>query len=177
MASGAWHNGRMATATLVSVEEYLSTSYDPDCDYVDGELEDRNLGEKDHGKLQIGLSSYLHVHRKRWGISAFTEQRVRVSATRYRVPDICVTVGEPEEQVFAGPPFLCIEILSPEDRAGRIQRKIADYLKFGVRYIWVIDPRRRDAIVYTTSGTHVVEDGILRTSDPDIAVPLSEVFD
>jgi Uma2 family endonuclease len=102
---------------------------------------------------------------------------VRVSATRYRVPDICVTLGEPEEQVFAGPPFLCIEILSPEDRAGRIQRKIADYLKFGVRYIWVIDPRRRDAIVYTTSGTHVVEDGILRTSDPDIAVPLSEVFD
>ena len=177
MASGSCHNRRMATAALVSVEEYLSTSYEPDRDYVDGELEDRNVGEKDHSKLQIRLSSYLHVQRKRWGISAFTEQRLCVSATRYRVPDICVTLGEPEEQVFAGPPFLCIEILSPEDRAGRIQRKIADYLKFGVRYIWVIDPRTRDAVIYTTSSTHVVEDGILRTSDPDIAVPLAEVFD
>jgi Uma2 family endonuclease len=177
MASGSWHNERMAAAALVSVEEYLSTSYEPDCDYVDGELEDRHVGEKDHSKLQIRLSSYLHVHRKRWGISAFTEQRVRVSASRYRVPDICVTLGEPDEQVFAGPPFLCIEILSPEDRAGRMQRKIADYLKFGVRYVWVIDPRTRDAVIYTASGTQLIEDGILRTSDPGIAVPLSEVFD
>jgi Uma2 family endonuclease len=167
----------MAAAALVSVEEYLSTSYEPDCDYVDGALEDRHVGEKDHSKLQIRLSSYLHVHRKRWGISAFTEQRVRVSASRYRVPDICVTLGEPDEQVFAGPPFLCIEILSPEDRAGRMQRKIADYLKFGVRYVWVIDPRTRDAVIYTASGTQLIEDGILRTSDPGIAVPLSEVFD
>ena len=165
----------MGVATLVSVEEYLSTSYDPDRDYVDGELEERNVGEKDHSKWQTGVSSYLYVHRKQWGISVFVEQSIRVSATRYRVPDICVTLGEPEEQVFAGPPFLCIEILSPEDRAERVQRKIADYLRFGVRYIWVIDPRRREAVVYTTSGTHVAED-VLRTSDPDIAVPLSEMF-
>src|ERR1700722_1379833 len=112
LASAKWHNGRMAAATLVSVEEYLATSYDPDCDYVDGELEDRNVGEKDHSKLKTGLSSYLYVHRKKGGISVFVEERVHVSATRYRVPDICVTVGEPEEQVFSGPPYLCVEILS-----------------------------------------------------------------
>ena len=42
----------MATApTLISVEEYLSTSYHPDCDYVDGELEERNVGEYSHGKM------------------------------------------------------------------------------------------------------------------------------
>ena len=96
----------MGTFALVPVEEYLATSYDPDCDYVDGELEDRNVGEKDHSKWQMALSSYMHVRRKQWGVSVFVEQRLRVSATRYRVPDICVTLGEPEEQVFAGPPFL-----------------------------------------------------------------------
>ena len=42
----------MATATLVSLEEYLKTSYEPDCDYVDGVLEERNLGEWNHGDLQ-----------------------------------------------------------------------------------------------------------------------------
>jgi len=141
---------------------------------VDGELEDRNGGEKDHSKAQGNLYLYLRMHYR--NLCVFVEQRVRVSATRYRVPDICVTLGEPEEQVFGGPPFLCVKILSPEDRAGRIQRKIADYLKFGVGYIWVIDPRRREAVVYTPSATRVPEDGILRTSDPDIAVPLTEIF-
>jgi Uma2 family endonuclease len=167
----------MGTVALVPVEEYLATSYDPDCDYVDGELEDRNVGEKDHSKWQMALSSYMHVRRKQWGVSVFVEQRLRVSATRYRVPDICVTLGEPEEQVFAGPPFLCVEILSPEDRAVRVQERIVDYLRFGVRYIWVIDPRSRVAVIYTNSTMQTVEDGVLRTSDPDIAVPLAEVFD
>ena len=41
----------MDATTLVSVEEYLSSVYEPECDYVDGEIEDRNVGEKDHSKL------------------------------------------------------------------------------------------------------------------------------
>ena len=85
-------------------------------------------------------------------------------------------LAEPDEEVFTQPPFLCIEVLSPEDRASRIERKIADYLKFGVRYIWVIDPRTREAFIHTGKGMHAVEDGVLRTSDPDIAVPLSDIF-
>ena len=47
----------------------------------------------------------------------------------------------------------------------------------GVRYIWVIDPRSREAVVYTASAMRTIEDGMLRTSNPDIAVPLAEVFD
>ena len=173
-SAGTWDNDRMATGALVSVEEYLSTSYDPDCDYVDGELEDRNVGEKDHSKAQGNL--YLALRTRYPYLGVFVEQRVRVSASRYRVPDICVTLREPEEQVFAGPPLLCVEILSPEDRAGRMQRKIGDYLKFGVRYIWIINPRTREAFIHTASGMHAVEDGILRTSDPDVEIALAEVL-
>jgi hypothetical protein len=33
---------------LVSVEEYVNTSDDPDCNYVDGELVERNAGEFEH---------------------------------------------------------------------------------------------------------------------------------
>jgi Uma2 family endonuclease len=163
----------MATASHVSVEEYLYTSYEPDCDYVDGELEDRNVGEKSHSKAQGNACLYLGTHYS--ALCTFVALTMRVSATRFRVPDVCVTIGEPAEQIPTQPPFLCIEILSPEDRAGRIQRKIADYLKFGVRYIWVIDPHTREAFIHTAAGMHAVEDGILRTSDPDIAVPLAEI--
>jgi len=168
---------RMGTTALVSLAEYLNTSYEPDCDYVDGELEDRNVGERDHSRLQTALSAYLYVNRKRWGVSVFVEQRVRVSATRYRVPDICVTLSAPEEQVFTNPPFLCVEVLSLEDRFSRIERKIAAYLKFSVSYVWVIDPRTLEAFIYTSNGMREAEDGILRTSDPGIEIPLPGALD
>jgi len=91
----------MATGTLVSLEEYLSTSYRPDCDYVDGVVLERNLGEKDHSKLQGALLGYLYRRRKEWGIHVFPEQQVQVGRTRFRVPDLCIVAGaEPDEQIF-----------------------------------------------------------------------------
>ena len=43
----------MSTKTLMSAEEYLRTSFEQgDCDYVDGEVIDRNVGEELHGNLQ-----------------------------------------------------------------------------------------------------------------------------
>ena len=119
----------MPTGTLISVEEYLATSYRPDCDYVDGRLEERNVGEWDHSKIQAAIVAYFFVRRKAWGISVAPEQRVQVNSTRFRVPDVCVLLGEPKEQIFRTPPFLCVEILSPEDRMnhaiapGQVERK------------------------------------------------------
>jgi Uma2 family endonuclease len=131
----------MSTRTLVPVEEYLSTDYEPDCDYVDGELIDRHVGKKRHSKTQMRVAAFFYNQQAALGIHVFPEQRIRVAATRYRVPDVCVVMGqEPDEEIFTTPPFLCIEILSPEDRASRIQHKLADYLAFRVPNIWVIDP-------------------------------------
>ena len=120
----------MATGTLVSVEEYLNTSYDPDCDYVDGEVLERNLGEREHSELQAELIVYLATLRKKYGFHIFAEQRVQVRPTRFRIPDICVVLGKrPSTAIFVEPPFLCIEILSKEDRYSSMREKIADYLK------------------------------------------------
>ena len=166
----------MPVTELIPVEEYLSTDYSPDCDFVDGVLEDRNVGRKDHSILQMALSAWLYARRKDLGIEVFPEQRVQVSASRYRVPDICVTVGVPDEQIFTTPPFLCIEILSPDDQMRRVLVKIADYLEFGVGCVWLIDPPKRTATVYTAHEVLPVSGGILRTATPDIAVPLAELF-
>ena len=43
----------METRPLIPVEVYLTSVYRPDCDYVDGEVLERNLGENDHGRLQV----------------------------------------------------------------------------------------------------------------------------
>lgn len=167
----------MGTATLVPASEYLSTDYSPDCDYLDGELEERNVGARDHGNVQMALAAYLYSRRKQLGICVFPEQRVQLTPTRFRVPDVCVVVGpEPDEQVFTRPPFLCVEILSPEDRMSRMQEKIDDYLRFGVRYVWLVNPQSRRAYVYTSEGIEEVKDGVLHTREPEIAVPLAEVF-
>jgi Uma2 family endonuclease len=162
---------------LVSVEEYLHTVYRPDCDYVDGELVDRNVGEKSHAKAQQEALVLLRAGRAEWNIFPIQEARVQVSQTRYRVPDICVFVGpEPDEEVFTQPPFLCIEILSPEDRMSRMQERIDDYLGFGVEYVWVVDPQSHRAWVYRREGMHEAPNGVLRTTNPDIEIPLADIF-
>jgi len=166
-----------ALPQLISVDEYLRSVYEPDCDYVDGILVERNVGEKDHSLIQQELWFYLRQRRREWGIFPIIEQRLQVSPTRFRVPDVCVVAGpEPKEQVFTQPPFLCIEILAPEDRMSRMQLKIDDYLSFGVAYVWVIDPQTRRAWVYTPDLMREIRDGMLRTERPDLAVPLDELF-
>ncbi len=164
-------------ATVVSVEQYLSTSYSPDREYVDGVILERNLGERYHSETQGELYAFLRACQKQLGIWVFLEQRIQVKSTRFRLPDVCVYSGEkPQEQVFTRPPFLCIEILLKDDRAGDVHEKIDDYLTFGVRYVWLIDPIRRRAWVHTADGSQEAKDGVLRTENPEIAVPLAEIF-
>lgn len=165
----------MATGTAISLDEYLSTIYDPDCEYVDGELIERNMGESDHSALQTTVSALLYNQRGESGIHVFTELRVQVAATRYRIPDITVTTQKVRGRILREPPFLCIEVLSPEDRASRMESKIDDYLAFGVKHIWVIDPRRKKAWSYTSEGKRE-SSTVLTTSEPRLTLSLDEVF-
>jgi Uma2 family endonuclease len=167
----------MSTAALISVEDYLRTTYEPDCDYVDGEVIERNVGERDHSDWQSELVHYFRARRRELKTYAFVEQRIQVAKTRFRVPDVCVYVGEkPRDQIFRTPPFICVEVLSPEDRVARTQQRIDDYIKFGVPYVWVINPENRRVWVYTAEGSREVKDGVLRTENPSLMVNLSEIF-
>jgi len=167
----------MATRALTPVEVYLTSVYRPDCDYVDGEVLERNLGERDHSYIQMALGSYFFSRHKELGIEVYPEQRVQVKPNRYRIPDLCVVRGGTKEKIFTIPPFLCIEILSPEDRMSRVWERLHDYFEMGVPNVWVVDPETRVAHIATPSGDlHRVVD-TLRTNDPVLEVPLSEVFE
>ena len=167
----------MPSRTLVSVDEYLHTGYDPDCDYVDGAIVERNVGERDHSELQGEIYAYLRSLGRKLKIHPYIEQRVQVESARFRVPDICVIHGaRPIEQIFTKSPLIAIEILSKDDRVSDMQERIDDYLKFGVPYVWVINPRTQRAWAYTKDGSHEVADGMLRTENPEIELPLPEIF-
>ena len=161
----------------VTVEEYLKTVYRPDCDYVDGRVEERNEGEFDHGLVQLLLGVLFANHRADWNVRAVTDVRMQVSAHRFRVPDVLILRGgAPREQIIAHPPLIAIEILSPEDRLSRFQNRIDDYLAFGVENIWIVDPETRRAWTADACGLHLVQGGELAIPDTPIRVVLSEVF-
>ncbi len=165
----------MASATSISVSEYLKTSYKPDCEYVDGRVEERNVGEHDHAAVQAALILWFGPHQQEWNVEVLPEQRVRISATRFRVPDVClVSLSEPVEQILTKPPLACIEILSPEDTLRRMQERVDDYLGFGVKHVWVLDP-------LTQRGYDCRAEGFLDTREffignTPIRLPLSEFF-
>lgn len=162
---------------LVSVREYLTTSYRPDCEYVDGRIEERNLGEFDHGLVQTILAQLFMNHREAWKIRAVIDVRTQVKKSRFRVPDLSVLRADtPKERIISHPALIVIEILSPEDRLSRFQDRIDDYLAFGVENIWVIDPERRVAFTASSSGLHPVHTDELTVPETPIRVVLSELF-
>jgi Uma2 family endonuclease len=169
--------GRGETAAVqIPLSEYLANIYQPDCEYIDGELRECNAGEVEHSRRQVLMATYLCNREEQWGVITLLAQRVHVKSMRYRVPDITVILGSlPTTQILQEPPFLCIEILSPGDRVDDMQDKIDDYLAFGVPYVWVVNPRKSRAFEYTADGVREAKDGILRTANPDIVVPILEL--
>jgi len=167
----------MATTTLISVDQYLRTSYSPDCDYVDGEVRERNLGEFDHAILQAAIVIWFGNRQREWNILVVPEQRVQVSATRFRIPDVAVLPGDySREPIVRVPPLACIEILSKDDTLRGIRDKVDDYLSFGVENVWILDPARKDALIADRTGYHAPSGDVLAVRGTPIHLPLQQTF-
>ncbi len=162
---------------FVSIEEYLASSYEPDLEYVDGVLEEKNMGEYDHGFLQAIITAWFVNHRAEWNINVVTEYRTRTSNTRVRLPDISVVRrGEPRQRVRVSPPLLCIEVLSPEDRPGRVMKRLDDFIAMGVENLWIIDPADRSAATYSRFGMKPVQANRLEIDGTPIYLDLAAIF-
>lgn len=166
----------MGQTTAVSMEEYLRTSYpDGDREYVDGQVRERNRGEIQHADLQGRVYRLLWHRRPDDWIGLAT--RVQVSASRFRVPDIClVRGGKPDTGYVRDAPALAVEVLSPDDRVGEVLEKVDDYLRMGVPCVWVLNPWKLWADIHTRDGVQHVQDGVLTTPDGDIALGFDDVF-
>ncbi len=166
----------MATLATIAVSEYLATVYRPDRDYIDGEVQERNLGEKPHGALQGLFSNFFSNNRKKWGLRAIPELRVQVRATRFRIPDVCVIrIPSKVENILTEPPLLCIEILSPEDTLSRMQSRFDDYLAMGVENIWLVDPIERRFWTVDTDGIHPLQSDAFTIPNTLVRIPLAEI--
>jgi Uma2 family endonuclease len=162
---------------LWTVREYLRTSWSPDREYVDGRIEERNLGEKEHSIIQRYLTVLFAIKRAEWGVEVFPELRTQTDARRFRVPDVLVMrAGEKFDRYVTHPPLIAIEILSPEDSLRLMREKASEYRGFGIENIWMIDPEPRLAYTYTSAGLEEVHAGELAVPETPIRVVLSELF-
>lgn len=163
---------------FISVEEYLSTGYEPDCEYEDGVVVERNLGEFEHSFLQTILATLFTINMDAWGVFGLTEQRVRIKPSKFLVPDLCVLrVGSPREKILTRPPLIAIEIMSPEDTFAHHSAKALQYREFGVEHVWVIDPNARVAYCGTPAGLERVPSGELLLPGTPISVRISDLFE
>jgi len=167
----------MASATLIPLSEYLNTSYEPDCDYIDGEVKERTLGTRPHGLMQWLLATILNRNWRAWQILAGTNIRVRVSATRVRIPDVCVLRrSDPQDPVVLVAPLICIEVLSPDDSLRSQRDRVDDYFAMGVQHIWLIDPVSREAWTATPTGYDPLTSGEFSVPETPIRIVLTEAF-
>ena len=162
----------MAIATKVPIEEYLRTAYSPDVEYIDGELQERNVGELEHARMIAAVFRWLQQHERDWQIEVLPDVRVQIAPARFRVPDVCVSAASStDRRIVTTPPLLVVEVLSPEDRIDRYQQRIADYRQMGIPGIWVLDPETRKG--WDCSTGNWMETTLFRLADSPVYLDLS----
>ncbi len=122
----------MTTSARVSLEEYLCYPgrYEPDAEYVDGEIQERPLGQDDHSAWQMAIQHWFIQQASIWQIRVRPEFRVQTSATRFRIPDVSILDrATPKEQIAMHPPIAVFKVLSPEDTDGGIVFEMAEIAK------------------------------------------------
>ena len=165
----------MSTTALISMAEYMETSYEPDAEYADGVIVERNAGKKSHSKVQGRILVWFTTTYP--DFPAWVEQRVEtIPGRRCRIPDVCLTLAEPSVEVFEEAPLICIEGLSQGDTLSGFMEKFEEYAAFGVPHIWIIDPRRKRAYSFRSGSLEELHGDALVTSNPEIRLPFEEVF-
>lgn len=127
------------------------------CELMDGVLVEKTMGYIE-SILAIALGSYLRdfVQKHKLGIVLGEAGTLRILPRQVRIPDVSFISWEkfpggklPQVPIPAVAPDLAVEVLSPSNTEGEMQRKLQDYFAAGVRLVWYIEPATRTAKVYT----------------------------
>jgi Uma2 family endonuclease len=112
--------------------------------------------EHGHVGLNVALALAQHARRHDLGlvVSLETGFVLETDPPTVRAPDVAFISKErlPADGIPVGywpfPPDLAIEVVSPSDQAESIDEKALDYLRCGVREVWVVHPRSRRVTIY-----------------------------
>ena len=163
--------------SIISVNAYLATSYRPDCDYIEGEVRERNFGERPHSVMQGILAGVIHSNQRAWHVLGALELTLKITEDRYRIADIAVLCrSAPPEGITTIAPLICIEVISRQDTMIGMFERLEDYRRMGVEHVWLIDPSNRHAYIATARGLHAPPHGEYTIPGTLIRISLAEVF-
>jgi Uma2 family endonuclease len=134
-----------------------------------------------HGVAEVRLGRFLDEHVERLGGAVVGEVGYQLSETTVRAADVAVHLRRPEpgRGWTKVPPDLVVEVVSPRDSWSDVREKVADWLGFGVREVWIAEPERRTVQVRRPDGTitELADDAELTSALlPGFAVPLARLF-
>ncbi|MBL8291099.1 MAG: Uma2 family endonuclease [Bryobacterales bacterium] len=167
----------MSAKTALGLEEYLATAYEgPDPEYVDGELMERAMPGFEHGETVARLVELFAPARKTKPAFPTVEIRIAPSSDRVRVLDFAVFWPErPSGTLPERPPLVIAEVLSPTDPMDQVQQRLSEFVEWGVRHVWLVDPRRRFLYLFERTGLRSVP----KLTVPELEVELgpADIFD
>ena len=165
----------MGAKAGLSVEQYLHSSFpDLDREYRDGELVERTSPDYLHGKTQLLLGGFFFIQRKKLAIFPCSETRMKIAPNRYVIPDVAVFWPSEPTSVPETPPFIAVEILSPDDRMSDVRAKLEEYRTWGVAHVWLVDPHLRR--MYTCEAG-LTETASLKVPELGIEVTPADIFE
>ena len=131
----------MATALRISLEEYLRSHYEPECELIGGELFQKRMGTLEHMDMEDAVRQILKRFQER-GLGGVAHELSVRRGDEVRIPDVVFVAPNAKFQdgILVGPPLLCVEILSPSQRPSELFAKCEAYHAWGVPYCWIIDP-------------------------------------
>jgi Uma2 family endonuclease len=151
------------TKTQYTPEDLLSIDDRPMPELVDGELLEREMGQKADAIAATILrlvGNYVAEHKS--GLCNGAQGSYQIfpdSPNKVRIPDVSFTRRErlpkdgPAEGHARIAPDFVVEVVSPNDNAEELHQKINDFLKVGVPLIWVVYPDSRTVMVFRPDGS------------------------
>ena len=130
---------------------------------IAGELHEMPPAGGDHGyvgsRAQVELGIFLKQHPELGGglFTAETGFRLSRNPDTVRAPDVAyVNEARVAQARVRGYPELApdfvVEVVSPNDTAGEVQSKVDEWLRAGVRLVWVLYPSTRTAMTFRAEG-------------------------
>ena len=143
---------------LITAEELLQRGNDQRGELVRGEFIPMNWENGTHGRLTLRIARIVMdnvtKHDSGESFGAGTGFITTRNPDTVRAPDFAFIAKErlplisDLDEFISIAPDLAVEVVSPNDRWTRIEEKVQEYLRAGVRLIWVIDPTTKTIHVY-----------------------------
>jgi Uma2 family endonuclease len=173
--------------TTLTLEQYLSDPAYERSEYIDGQPEELNVGNKPHSRIQAKcVARLIECLEKQPGSYVAVELRCRLVVAgepRVYLPDVAVVLGDEDSaeiRYLDRAPDLVLEVRSPDDSLAALHRKVADYFANGARLAWVILPEERAVLVFTPNApTRTAVSGeVLDGGEvlPELQIPVDTLF-